>query len=132
MAGDSSAQSVPGRPFTAAMRPPHDRVMQFSRTRRWFLLLCLLAAVALVSTAVFILPWKGSVPSAQESSGGSARSEVADRAAPMVPRRAREQPNPAAQQPGAPDPTAQKTAAASAESAARAAADLAASVASSN
>jgi hypothetical protein len=131
-ATDMIANPLPIELAQMGQRESQDIRGLLSGTRRRFLLLCLLVVVAFVATVVVVYPWKGSngAVTAANSVGAAQNQAVASRQtsppAPAVFWNRREELNPAVQQPGPPDPEAQRTAVASAERAARAAADLAA------
>lgn len=100
-----------------------DSRMPIARNWRWLLLVCLLV-IGLGGTVFFTRTWRGDASTERTPATHSARK-------PDVTQPNGDRSNPAAQRSGAPDPVAQRTAAASASRAADAAAELAASAASS-
>jgi hypothetical protein len=96
--------------------------------RSW--LLCLLIAIAFVTTIAIMRPWKADSAATTEPSTSSAEFRTAEQARLIQPTEValsvdRRRRNTAVQKAGPPDPVAEQTAAASAEKSAQAAARLA-------
>jgi hypothetical protein len=117
--------------FTGASDRRHGRAMSSPTSsvgRRSNLRWLLLVVLAALCAAILLGSWihAGSVPHPRFAARRALARPVAPETGAAL-RRADQPVNPAMQKAGAPDPVAQKTAAASAEAAARAAADLAGS-----